>query len=190
MKVIGIKVRDRNEGIFVLEALKTAIRNNRVALDDMALVTHDAHGKVKIEQTKGLTTKKGARRGMLVGALVGLAAPPLLGAAVVGGAAGAAWGKLRDSGIDDDLMKHVGELLADGSAAVFALGTDEAIAAVEAKVSQVTDGKMETFTVDAEGEDTLHEAAGVVETHVDEGLLVDSAVSFPEPETMVTPYSV
>ena len=112
MKVIGIKTDSRADGEFVLESLKTAVREKRVTLDDMALVSRDAEGKVQIEQTGDATPERGA----LVGALVGLAAPPLLGAAAVGAGLGALWGKFRDRGVDDDLMKRVGEMMEEGLA--------------------------------------------------------------------------
>jgi uncharacterized membrane protein len=51
VKVIGIKADTYESGQWVLETLQTAVKKKRVALDDIALVTHDAEGKVKLEQT-------------------------------------------------------------------------------------------------------------------------------------------
>jgi uncharacterized membrane protein len=51
VKVIGIKADTYENGQWVLETLQTAVKKKRVALDDIALVTHDAEGKVKLEQT-------------------------------------------------------------------------------------------------------------------------------------------
>ena len=156
MKVIGIKTDSRADGEFVLESLKTAVREKRVTLDDMALVTRDAEGKVQIEQTGDATPEHGAKRGALVGALVGLAAPPLLGAAAVGAGLGALWGKFRDRGVDDDLMKRVGEMMEEGQTVVFAVGADASIEAVAARVKEVTGGAMETFVL-SEGDTALVE---------------------------------
>ena len=39
MKVIGIEVGSKERGEFVMEALRTAVEEKRVTLDDMALVT-------------------------------------------------------------------------------------------------------------------------------------------------------
>jgi uncharacterized membrane protein len=159
VKVIGIKVDNEERGEFVLESLRTAVAAERVTLDDLALVTKDEKGEVHIQQTKDVTTGKGARRGLLVGALVGLAAPPLLGAAAVGGGIGALWGKFRDRGIDDDLMKRVGGMIAEGQAVVFALGDNASIDAVNGRVREVGGGDVETFTIDDNNEALVREAA-------------------------------
>ena len=159
MKVIGIEAGTQERGEFVLEALRMAVVEKRVTLDDMALVTKDDEGKVQIHQTKDVTTGKGAGKGALVGALVGLAAPPLLGAAAVGAGVGAIWGKFRDRGIDDSMMKSVGAMIAEGEAVVFALGSDESIDAVADRVREVTDGTMKTFTVDPGSEEVVREAS-------------------------------
>jgi uncharacterized membrane protein len=159
VKVIGIKVDNEERGEFVLESLRTAVAAERVTLDDLALVTKDEKGEVHIQQTKDVTTGKGARRGLLVGALVGLAAPPLLGAAAVGGGIGALWGKFRDRGIDDDLMKRVGGMIAEGQAVVFALGDNASIDAVNGRVREVGGSDVETFTIDDNNEALVREAA-------------------------------
>jgi uncharacterized membrane protein len=159
VKVIGIKVDNKERGEFVLESLQSAVAAERVTLADIALVTKDEKGDVHIHQTKDITTGKGARRGVLVGALVGLAAPPLLGAAAVGGGIGALWGKFRDRGIDDDTMKRVGGMIADGEAVVFALGDDASIDALNARVKEVGGKDVETFTIDDSNEAIVREAA-------------------------------
>jgi len=159
VKVIGIEVGTKERGEFVMEALRTAVEEKRVSLDDMALVAKDDDGKVHIQQTKDTTTGKGAGKGALVGALVGLAAPPLLGAAAVGAGVGAIWGKFRDRGVDDSMMKSVGGMIAEGEAVVFALGPDESIDAVSDRVREVTDGTMKTFTVDPGSEEVVREAS-------------------------------
>jgi len=159
VKIIGIKAQDVEHGEFVIEALKTAVANKRVTLEDMAMVTLDDKGKIQIHQTKDSTPKKGAGKGALVGALVGLAAPPLLGAAVVGAGLGAIWGKFRDRGIDDDLMRSVGDMIRSGEAVVFAMGDDASIDAIGERVRELTDGDMETYTMKVDDEALVREAA-------------------------------
>lgn len=172
MKVIGIRADRLDQAEFIVEALRTAVKANRVTLEDIALVTKDDEGKIHIHQTKDVTTGKGAKRGTLVGALVGLAAPPLLGAAVLGAGLGAVWGKLRDRGVDDDLMKNVGEMIKSGEAVVFALGDDASIDAIDDRVRELTDGKGMTFTIDKD----------------DETLVREMSVHIPE-TTFVAPHS-
>jgi uncharacterized membrane protein len=158
VKVIGIKVADQERGESVLETLRIAVAAERVSLDDLALVTNDG-GSIHIHQTKDITPGKGARRGALVGALVGLAAPPLLAAAAAGAGVGAIWGKFRDRGVDDDLMKRVGAMLADGEAVVFALGDNASIDAIDDRVRELDDAEITAFTIDDDNEALVREAA-------------------------------
>ena len=157
MKVIGIKADRLDQAEWVVETLKTAVEKKRVTLEDIALVTKDDEGKIHIHQTKDVTPGKGAKRGTLVGALVGLAAPPLLGAAALGAGLGAVWGKLRDRGVDDDLMKKVGGMIKEGEAVVFALGDDASIDAIDNRVRELTDGNALTFTIDKDDEALVRE---------------------------------
>ncbi len=159
MKVIGIQVENRDRGDFVIDALQAALAQKRVTLEDIALVTKDDDGTVRIHQSKDITPKKGAVRGSLVGAVIGLAAPPLLGAAVVGAGVGALWGKLRDRGIDDDTMKKLVEPLEQGQAIVFALGDDASIDAISARVEELSIGGVQAFTFDPDDENALYAAA-------------------------------
>ncbi|HEX4679033.1 MAG TPA: DUF1269 domain-containing protein [Gaiellaceae bacterium] len=155
MKVIGITVKSQERGEAVLEALRIAVAAERISLDDLALVTNDG-GSIHIQQTKDLTPGKGAKRGGLLGALLGFAAPPLLGAAAVGAGVGALWGKLRDRGVDDELMESVGEMIDPGESVVFALGDDPSIDAILDRLSEVHDADIAAFTID---EALAHEAA-------------------------------
>jgi uncharacterized membrane protein len=159
MQVIGIPVTDQEHGEFVVASLQDAVERKQVTLEDLALVVKEPDGKVKIHQTKDATPGKGAFRGGLVGAVIGLAAPPLLGLTVLGAGAGALWGKLRDKGVDDKLMKNVVEPLEAGHGVVFAMGDDASITAIEARVRELTKGDMTTFTFDPDDESDLRAIA-------------------------------
>src|SRR5262249_51272688 len=154
-----IPVTDQEHGEFVVESLQGAVERKQVTLEDLALVVKEPDGKVRIHQTKDITPGKGAVRGGLVGAVIGLAAPPLLGLTVLGAGAGALWGKLRDKGVDDKLMKNVVEPLESGHGVVFALGDDASIAAIEARVRELTRGEITTFTFDPDDESELRAMA-------------------------------
>lgn len=105
------------------EALLAAMRlvgRNHLKLEDAAIVTK-IRGRVRITQTRDVSTGQGAVGGAWVGTLAGLfVGGPLLGAAL-GAAAGGLFAKLRDYGIDDDQMREMGEQLAEGRAALFLL---------------------------------------------------------------------
>ena len=105
------------------EALLAALRmvgRNHLKLDDAAIVAK-LGGRVRISQTKDVSTGQAAVSGTWLGTLAGLfIGQPLIGAAI-GAAVGGLFGKLRDIGIDDDEMRRMGETLDDGEAALFLL---------------------------------------------------------------------
>jgi uncharacterized membrane protein len=88
-----------------------------VDLADAVVVVRDQKGKVKLRQLYNLTAA-GAASGGFWGALIGLLfLNPLFGF-VLGAAAGAVSGALRDVGIDDKFMKELGQTLKPGTAAL------------------------------------------------------------------------
>ena len=52
-KVLAIRAPGRDQGEFVLSSLHDAAENQRIALDDIALVSHDPHGKLELHKTSG-----------------------------------------------------------------------------------------------------------------------------------------
>ena len=108
------------------EALLAAMRlvgRKQLTLEDAAIVT-SVGGRVRITQTRDVSTGQGAVGGAWLGTLAGLfVGGPLIGMAL-GAAAGGLFARLRDYGIDDAEMKRMGEELADGEAALFLLVED------------------------------------------------------------------
>ena len=95
-------------------------REHLIELEDAAVVTKNAEGKVKLNQAINLTAA-GATSGGFWGLLIGtLFLAPLLGAAV-GAATGAIGGALSDIGVDDDFMRELGETLKPDTSALFIL---------------------------------------------------------------------
>ena len=89
-------------------------------MEDVVVVTRDPDGKTKLHQAVSLTGV-GAAGGAFWGMLIGLLfLNPLLGAAI-GAGAGALSGKFRDIGIDDNMMKEVGQSLRPDTSALFVL---------------------------------------------------------------------
>lgn len=110
------------------EALLAAMRlqaRSHLDLDDAAIVHKAEGGRVRIVQTKDISTSQGAISGSWWGLLAGLFIPggPLLGAAL-GAAVGGIFAKMRDIGIDDEEMKQMGEQLDAGESALFLLVKD------------------------------------------------------------------
>ena len=91
-----------------------------IELEDAVVVTRDAKGKTKLDQAVNLTSA-GAVGGGFWGLLIGMIfLNPLLGAAV-GAGAGALSGKLTDLGLNDKMMKDIGQSFTPGSSGLFLL---------------------------------------------------------------------
>ena len=71
------------------DSLIGKVKAKQVRVEAVILVAHDADGKVTVQKTGDSVGRTGAKWGGAVGFLVGLAAPPLLAATVVGAAGGA-----------------------------------------------------------------------------------------------------
>jgi uncharacterized membrane protein len=116
--VLGVDGRQNAER--VMDLSEDLAKQQLLQLQDAAYVWRDDKGKVRVHQSLS-TTKAGAASGALWGTLIGLLfLNPLLGAAV-GAASGAVAGKLTDIGINDDMIKQIGQQLQEGKAAVFIL---------------------------------------------------------------------
>ena len=91
-----------------------------IELEDAVVVTRDTKGKTKLDQAVNLTSA-GAVGGGFWGLLIGMIfLNPLLGAAV-GAGAGALSGKLTDIGVNDQMMKDIGQSFKPGSSGLFLL---------------------------------------------------------------------
>jgi uncharacterized membrane protein len=102
------------------DALKQAESTGAIDIDGMVLVSRDQDGKVDVKDTDH-TTAKGTGWGALGGAVVGLLFPPaLLGATVVGAAAGAGIGGLKSHSDKQQIKEDAEEVLPDNSSGIIA----------------------------------------------------------------------
>ena len=116
----------------ILDMLQEMHRATTITIDDSAMVTKGADGKLQIHETREVTTKKGLKRGAIAAGVFGLLFPPsIIASAVAGGAIGAAWGKLRDTGIKSGSIKELGDALEPGKAAVIVLVDEQTAQAAE-----------------------------------------------------------
>ncbi len=103
------------------EALLELHAADLVGTYDVALVSKDDEGKVHVMKHEK-PTQHGAWTGLAVGAVVGILFPPsILGAAVVGGAAGGVIGHIF-RGMSRHDAKELGELLDKEQAALIVIG--------------------------------------------------------------------
>ncbi|MGD9713294.1 MAG: DUF1269 domain-containing protein [Thermomicrobiales bacterium] len=132
LRVIASIYPDQEHASTILETLHKMHRASNITLVDAALVTKDEDGKVHIQETKEVTTGKGARRGAIVAGIFGLIYPPsLIVSVLAGGGVGGLWGKLRDTGIKTGDMKEITENLQPGSVALIALAEPPSVPPIE-----------------------------------------------------------
>ena len=99
-----------------LKDFRAMHREGSIELIDAAVAVHTADGKVKIEETADPSGKTWGKRGAIAGGIVGLIFPPsIIAGALVGGAGGGIWGKIRDKGFKDEDLKAIGESLPPGA---------------------------------------------------------------------------
>jgi uncharacterized membrane protein len=102
-----------------------------ISTDGVVLVTKDADGEVTVQETGDHMGRKGAKAGGGVGLVVGLFAPPLLAATVVGAAAGGIVGKVARKRVAAGIGEKMDDALPPGTAGVISV-YDHADAAVVA----------------------------------------------------------
>jgi uncharacterized membrane protein len=150
---------DQERAATILDMLQQMHRATTITLVDAALVTKDQAGKVHIQETRELTTGKGARRGAIIAGVIGLIYPPsLIATALAGGGIGALAGKFRDTGVKTDDLKEIAASLEPGKAAVVALV--EAASAVRASNAlHGYDGRLIRQAVSGEAATAMEQAA-------------------------------
>lgn len=118
--LIAVAYDDVDTANGVLKTLHDLAVERAISLDDAVVVEHRPDGRLKLHQT----TKPGAAGaagGAMWGGLIGLLfLAPFLGMAI-GAATGGAAGAATDVGVDDDFMRHLGDDLQPGTAALVVL---------------------------------------------------------------------
>src|SRR5438034_2785958 len=103
------------------DALLKLAEEKTVTVEGVVLVQKDHEGEVHVEETGDHLGRKGAKVGGGVGLVIGLFAPPLLAATVVGAAAGAVAGKFARHRMQAGIAEKLDEALPPGSAGLIAV---------------------------------------------------------------------
>lgn len=120
--LLAAKYPDAEHAKTILDMLESMHRATNIDLDDAVMLTKEPDGKIKTHETTDVTTRKGAKRGLIAGAVLGVIYPPsLIVTALGGGGIGALWGKAKDSGVKHDDIKELADSLASGQAALIVL---------------------------------------------------------------------
>jgi uncharacterized membrane protein len=95
--------------------------DGEIVTDGVALVTKDADGEVHVQETGDHLGRKGVKAGAGAGLVIGLFAPPLLAATVVGGAVGGLAGKFARHRAQAGIGDKLDDALPPGSAGIIAI---------------------------------------------------------------------
>jgi|SRR5215469_8516528 uncharacterized membrane protein len=118
--LVAVVFEDEITAFEVRTALLRLQRENLIELEDSVVVTRNAKGRVKLDQATNLTAA-GAIGGGFWGMLIGMIfLNPLFGAAV-GATAGAIAGSRQDIGVNDQMVREVGQSMKPGTSALFIL---------------------------------------------------------------------
>jgi uncharacterized membrane protein len=140
----------------VVATLARLQKEHNIVIEDLVIAKRRADGKVKLHQSQNLGAA-GAAGGALWGGLIGLLFfVPVLGIAV-GAASGGLAGAFTDVGVDDDLMKSIGDKLEPGKVALFALTSQGNIDKVLPEISKFH-GEILQTSLSSEAEQTLRDA--------------------------------
>lgn len=99
------------------EAVKRLQHAGQLALEDAAVISKDADGKLHIHNEAERSVKVGAGVGSMVGLLFSFVLPGL--GLAIGAAGGALIAKLLDGGVEKKFVKDVAEQLTPGASAIF-----------------------------------------------------------------------
>ena len=136
------------------------------SIDDVALMYKDDEGKVHVTKHEK-PTQHGAWTGAAVGAFVGIVSPPaVLGAAVVGAAAGGGIGDAL-GGMSRKDAKELGEHLDDGQAALIVIGKSRVQEQLDKALARAQ--KSEEREVDADAKELEKELDRAAQLVIDPG---------------------
>jgi uncharacterized membrane protein len=103
------------------DALKTLQHGGAIFIDGAVLVSREADGTITVKETGDHDVFKGTAWGIAGGFVVGLFAPPLLAATVVGAVAGGVIGKLVKTHEEHGIKQEIENTLAPGTSGVVAV---------------------------------------------------------------------
>lgn len=130
--VLAAKYPDQNHAQTILTMLHSMNEALTIDLDDAVMLTREPDGKIKTHETTDVTARKGAKRGLIVGAILGAIYPPsLLVTALVGGGIGALWGRAKDSGVSHEEIQKLSDSLTEGQAALIVMVSDTSAEATQ-----------------------------------------------------------
>jgi uncharacterized membrane protein len=142
----------------VRAALRSQQKDGLVSLEDAAVVSRDAEGKLNVKNEVSRSTMIGTGVGALLGLLLGGFFFPLTGLAF-GALGGAGVGALTKMGVDGKFVKDVKESLQPNTSALFVIVRNADPTAVLALLRNY-EGRVLQTTLDSVAEENLRNALG------------------------------
>ena len=117
--LVAITFAAEDDARAALGSIRALEKEGRIGVEDTAVVTKDADGKVQVKNELSSGTETGAVVGAVLGSLLWVVFPvgAIVGGAIIGGLVGRA----AAPGISGDFVKGVEEGLAPGGSALFLL---------------------------------------------------------------------
>jgi uncharacterized membrane protein len=122
--ILVITFEDEEQGMSVLNSLKSLQQQDLLNLDDAAVIVKDAEGKVHVKNMTEKGVKIGAVTGGFFGLLLASVFFPILGIAI-GAAAGGLIGKTFETGVDKAFINEVKESLSPSNSAILFIVSNE-----------------------------------------------------------------
>ena len=152
--LVAVSFADPDTATRALGSIRALEKDGGVALEDTAVVTKDADGKVHVKNEMSSGTETGAAVGAVLGSLLFVVFPVgIIGGAIIGGLVGRA----AAPGIDGNFVKQVEADLPAGGSALFVLTKGGHAGMLIASMRQY-EGKVVQTSLDEEEEQALRDS--------------------------------
>ncbi len=153
-ELIAITFDGADDATAALGSIRLLEREGRIGLEDTAVVTKDAEGKIHVKNEMASGTETGAVVGAVLGSLLFVVFPvAIVGGAIVGGLIG----RSAAPGIDGAFVKQVEADLPAGGSALFLLMKSGEPGLLIAAMRQY-EGRVVQTSLDEEQEEALRES--------------------------------
>lgn len=153
-ELIAITFDRAEDAKAALGSVRALEREGRIGLEDTAVVTRDADGKIQVRNEMASGTETGVAVGAVLGSLLFFVFPV---GAIVGGVVGGLIGRAASPGLDGEFVKQVEADLPAGGSALFLLAKSGDPGLLIAAMRQY-EGRVVQTSLDDEQEAALRES--------------------------------
>ena len=155
---VAVTIAEPHLAAAALDEIEKRAKDAGVEIKDAVIAFKTDEGRIKIRQTKDMTTGKGARRGGFWGLVVGLVLGGPLFGALAGLGLGAIAGRRIDHGLDDEFIRQVSRSLKPRTSALLVLIDEEHAEGAIAYLKSFN-AEMHVADISKEAEEAIDEAA-------------------------------